>query len=83
MRLKSDISRMTIDIPQKSHKQLKTLSAVLGKSIREIVTESIEDYLHRVKLPNKKTLKAIQDIENGTNLTKTKSVKDLFKKLGI
>ncbi|MFA6535087.1 MAG: hypothetical protein WCS92_02445 [Candidatus Babeliales bacterium] len=83
MSLKNDTSRMTIDIPKASHKQLKTLSAVLGKSIREIVTESIEDYLHHVKLPNKKTLKSIQDVENDTNLTKTKSAKDLFKKLGI
>ena len=36
MSLKNDISRMTIDIPKASHKQLKTLSAVLGKSIREM-----------------------------------------------
>jgi len=83
MSLKNEVSRMTIDIPKTSHKQLKTLSAVLGKSIREIVTESIEDYIHRVKLPNKKTLKAIKDVENGVGLTKTKNVKDLFKKLGI
>ncbi|MFH1253831.1 MAG: hypothetical protein V1646_00175 [bacterium] len=83
MSLKNEVSRMTIDIPKASHKQLKTLSAVLGKSIREIVTESIEDYIHSVKLPNKKTLKAIKDVNDGVGLTKTKNVKDLFKKLGI
>lgn len=83
MNVKKDISRMTIDIPKKSHKQLKALSAVLGKSMREIVLESIEDYLHTVKLPNKTTLKAIEDVENGTDLIKAKSVKDLFKKLGL
>jgi hypothetical protein len=82
MNLKTDVSRMTIDIPKKNHKQLKALSAILGKSMQEIVLESIEDYLHTVKLPNKTTLKAIEDVENGTNLAKAKNIEDLFKKLG-
>lgn len=50
---------------------------------RKIVLESIEDCLNSVKLPNKTTLKAIEDVENGTDLVKAKSVDDLFKKLGI
>lgn len=83
MPVKNDVSRMTIDIPKKNHKQLKALSAILGKSMREIVLESIEDYLHRIKLPNKTTLKAIENVENGTDLVKAKSIEDLFKKLGI
>jgi predicted DNA-binding protein len=83
MSVRSDVSRMTIDIPKKSHKQLKALSVVLGKSMREIVIESIEDYLHSVKLPNKETLKAIEAVENGTDIAKAKNLEDLFKKLGI
>jgi len=83
MSVRTDVSRMTIDIPKKSHKQLKALSVVLGKSMREIVIESIEDYLHSVKLPNKETLKAIEAVENGTDLVKAKNLEDLFKKLGI
>ncbi|HML19034.1 MAG TPA: hypothetical protein PKD74_00470 [Candidatus Dependentiae bacterium] len=83
MSVRTDVSRMTIDIPKKSHKQLKALAVVLGKSMREIVIESIEDYLHSVKLPNKETLKAIEAVENGTDLVKAKNLEDLFKKLGI
>jgi len=83
MNVKNDVSRMTIDIPKKSHKQLKALSAILGKSMRELVLESIENYIHRVKLPNKETLKAIEDVENGKELTKAKNIDDLFKRLGI
>ena len=83
MSVRTDVSRMTIDIPKKSHKQLKALSVVLGKSMREIVIESIEDYLHSIKLPNKETLKAIEAVENGTDLVKAKNLEDLFKKLGI
>ena len=83
MSVRTDVSRMTIDIPKKSHKQLKALSAILGKSMREMVIESIEDYLHSVKLPNKETLKAIDGAEKGTDLVKAKNLEDLFKKLGI
>ena len=83
IRTNEDVSRMTIDIPKKSHKQLKTLSALLGKSMREIVVESIEDYLHTAKVPNKKTLKAIKDADNRKNLIEAESAEDLFKKLGI
>lgn len=81
--VKNEMSRMTIDIPKESNKQLKAVSAVLGESMREVVLESIEDYLQNVKLPNKKTLKAIQNIESGADLTETKNLKDLFKKLGL
>ena len=83
MNTKNEISRMTVDIPKKSHKQLKALSAILGKSMRTIVLESIDNYLENVKLPNKKTLKAMQDVENGVDLVKAENAQDLFKKLGI
>ena len=33
--------------------------------------------------PNKKTLKAIKDVEEKKTLVKTKDAQDLFKKLGI
>jgi hypothetical protein len=78
-----EISRMTIDIPKTDHKKLKTLSVLLGKSMREIVVESIENYLKNAKIPNKKTLKAIRAVENGKGLIRAKNAEDLFKKLGI
>lgn len=83
MNVRDDVSRMTIDIPKRSHKQLKALSAVLGKSMRELVVKLIDDYLQSAKLPNKKTLKAIQDAEDGKDLVKAENLQDLFKKLGI
>ena len=36
-----------------------------------------------VKLPNKVTLRAINDVETGRGLTKSKSAKAMFKKLGV
>jgi len=81
--IKSDLSRITIDIPKKSHKRLKAMAAVLGKSMREIVIESIEERFHRDAVPNNETLKAIKSVEKGQDLIEAKNVEDLFKKLGI
>ena len=75
--------RMTIDIPAADHKRLKALAAVLGKSMREIVSEWIHGNLHGGKKPNVATRRAIKNIESGKNLVEAKDAEDLFKKLGI
>jgi len=80
---KKELSRITIDIPMVDHKRLKALAAILGKSMRDIVIDSIEKHLNNIKIPNKETLQAIAHIESGKNLVKAKDTKDLFKKLGI
>lgn len=36
-----------------------------------------------VRIPNKTTLKAMKDAEEGTNLTECKDADDMFRKLGI
>ena len=78
---KNTLSRITIDIPKVDHKRLKTMAAILGKSMREVVTELIQEKLK--KTPNKKTLAAIKKVEKGKDLKKAKNATDLFKKLGI
>ncbi len=90
MNIKRDeMSRITIDIPTVDHKRLKAIAAILGKTMRDIVVISIEEHLHKVKLPgkekkpNKKTLEAMRNIEEGKNLVEAKDAEDLFKKLGI
>ncbi len=80
---KKELSRITIDMPIADHKRLKAVAAILGKSMRDVVIDSIKEHLHQVKIPNKKTLKAIANIETGKDLVKAKNAKDLFKKLGI
>lgn len=80
---KKELSRITIDIPVADHKRLKAIAAILGKSMRDVVMDSIKEHLHQVKIPNKKTLKAIANIEAGKDLVKTEGVEDLLKKLGL
>ena len=84
------LSRITVDIPKVSHKRLKAMAALEGKSMREIINNLIDrQFLENSQecpldhTPNKRTLKAIQNIENGKNIVKVKNVKELLKKLGI
>ncbi len=49
----------------------------------DVVIDSINEHLYTVKIPNKKTLKAIANIEAGKDLVKTEGIEDLLKKLGL
>jgi ribosomal 50S subunit-associated protein YjgA (DUF615 family) len=81
--MSKNMSRITIDIPTIDHKKLKALAALQGRSMREIVIESIEEHLSNVKGLNKETLKALANIEKGRDLIEAKDAEDLFRKLGI
>lgn len=83
MAARSNLSRMTIDIPAEDHKRLKALAAVLGKSMREIIVEWIHGNLYSENTPNAETLKAIESVEKGKDLIEVKDAQDLFRKLGI
>jgi len=83
MKTRNELSRITVDIPKVDHKKLKAMAALTSRSMREIIVESIEEYLSSAKYPNKKTLKAIEEVEKGKGITEYKDTKDLFKKLGI
>ena len=83
MNTRNDLSRITIDIPKESHKRLKAMAAILGKSMREIIIESIEEHLYGADSPNKDTLKTIEKVEKKKDLIEATDAEDLFKKLGI
>lgn len=45
MNNKKEMSRITIDIPKKEHKQFKAFAASIGKTMRELLVESIQEHL--------------------------------------
>ena len=83
MSTKSHLSRMTLDLPEEDHKRLKALAAILGKSMRELVSNWIHEHLYSTNLPNRETLQAIESVEKGKDLIEAKDADDLFRKLGI
>jgi hypothetical protein len=50
---KQNLSRITIDIPEEEHKKFKALAAIKGKSMRELVVESIKNHLEEDKKQQK------------------------------
>jgi len=56
MKPKPNLSRMTIDLSVEEHKQFKAMAAFLGKSMRELVVESIQK---QIKV-NQTTLSSFQ-----------------------
>ena len=48
MENKKDRLRITLDLPLPQHKQLKTVVAVLGKSMKEIMIEALDKHLRAV-----------------------------------
>ena len=80
--------RLTIDLPVEEHKRLKTLSALYGKPMRDLILEALkksyrEEGSNSINVPNYETIKAIEEAERGEGIVKCSSIEDLFKKLGI
>jgi predicted DNA-binding protein len=49
MKMKENISRFTIDIPVEKHKRLKILAAVDGRSMKEVLMESIDQQIKNLE----------------------------------
>jgi len=52
MRNKNETARITLDLPTVLHKQLKMLSASLGKSMKKLTIEALEKHLRIVVAKN-------------------------------
>jgi len=76
------LSRLTIDIPKKTHKRLKVIAALQGKSMREYVSDLITRSIDE-KIPNEKTLEAIAAVEEEKDLVEVENAQELFDKLDI
>lgn len=74
--------RITIDLPVRLHKKLKTSAALLGISMKEFIMDSVDETF-KSRLYNKETLKAIHEAEEGVNVHEFESLEDMFKDLGI
>lgn len=51
MNNKNEVSRITLEIPKDYHIKLKTIAAVSGKSMREIIIKSIEECFSLLQIP--------------------------------
>ena len=54
-------SRLSIEMPTNMHKQLKTMAALNGISVTELVLYCLRDHLLSSHVPNKETLAAFEE----------------------
>ena len=83
MATRHDMKRMTFDVSADTHKRLKAVAALRGISMKDVLLEGIDLTLSKNKIPNSETRQAIEDAQNGVNLTVCKDADDMFKKLKI
>lgn len=79
------IARVEPELKKDSEKVLKRLGISITEAINLFLAQvRIQKGLpFDVRIPNKTTLKAMKDAEEGKNLTVCKDVDDMFKKLGV
>ncbi len=82
--------RLTLEIPKKYHRKLKSFAAMHGKTIKEVVVDSTGYIMaqeekaqkcDRCHEPNEETIRVLEEARQGKGLVKAKDIKDLFKKL--
>lgn len=76
-------SRLSIEVPAYMHKQLKTMAALNGVSVKELVISCLDEHLLSSNIPNEETLQAFEETDKGEGLITCKDVGDLFDKLGL
>ena len=87
--MKTEVSRITLDVPKKIHQKFKALAASKGMSMKEMLANYIDRQIESQQeeecpyghTPSKKTIKAIKDSYNKKNLVESKDMADLIKKL--
>jgi hypothetical protein len=84
---KEELFRITVDIPKREHKRLKTIAALTGKSLRELVIEGI-GYVdlkcaESDHVPNEETRKAIEESRQGKNRVSGQEADKITKKFGL
>lgn len=84
MKSNREQSKITFTLPKKQHLYLKSRAASLGKSLREVILDSLqmsEACINSDHNPNQETLKAIRNAEKGLGTKTAKNFTDILKKL--
>ena len=85
--MKTELSRLSADIPKQYHKKIKSIALLSGKTIREVLMEAIDsidiECVTSDHIPNAETRRVVEEIERGKNLIKGKEAEKVTKKLGL
>ncbi len=71
------MTRVTIEVTEAERQQLKVLATINNLSVKDFILQNTLGISN--KTPNKKTLKAFDDVKNDKNLTKHSNFKKFLK----
>ena len=75
------MTRLSIDIPNELHHYLKIHTARKKVTVVDFVRDAIYKKIDQEKVPNKETLKAIEESKKGIGITKNSSVEEMFNEI--
>ena len=79
MSSKNPMSRITVDIPKEDYKRLKALAAALGKTMQQLVSEAIRNFIENAEVPHEETLKVLKDAEKRKKRVKVLTAEEILK----
>ncbi|MEX1012455.1 MAG: hypothetical protein WD595_04375 [Waddliaceae bacterium] len=83
MENKHKTSRLSIEMPVNEHKKLKTMAALNGMSVKNLVLSCLYDHLLSSNVPNVETIKEFEETDKGEGIITCSDIDDLFTKLKI
>jgi len=72
------MTRLSIDISDELHHYLKIHKARKKVTVVDFVRDAIYKKIDQEKVPNKETIKAIEESRNGIGITKNSSVEEMM-----
>jgi hypothetical protein len=92
MKTRTNITRMSVELSKVLHHKVKSVAALHGKSIRELIIAGLYWELEEIKqkkcpfknrgIPNAETRKVLDEIMRGEGLIKGEGLDEFFKKIG-
>ena len=75
------MTRLSIDIPNELHHYLKIHTARNKVTVVDFVRDAIYKKIDQEKVPNRETIKAIEESRKGIGITKNSSVEEMFNEI--
>ena len=72
------MSKISIEVSEQEHKQIKALAALNGTSIREFMLASVFDDVDLGKSPGQVTLETLRDLRAGKDVIHYKDVQEMM-----
>lgn len=75
--------RLSLEVSPLLHKKLKTMAAIQGVTVKDLVVNCLDQHLFVANELNEETLKAFKETDLGKGLVHCKDIHELLDQLGL